>query len=89
MGCFRDPESRSRWDSIWDKEKTPIPKLTLNSDHRFMLNRQKMWENKCELYKQYFRNQPSTDEERNYPLAYIFIVNEHLEAVEELLQIFV
>ena len=54
-----------------------------------MLSRQKMWENKCELYKQYFRNQPSTDEEKNYPLAYIFIVNEHLEAVEELLQIFV
>ena len=54
-----------------------------------MLNRQKMWENKCKLYKQYFRNQSLTDEEKNYPLAYIFVVNQHLEAVEELLQIFV
>ena len=53
-----------------------------------MLNRQEMWENKCELYEKYFRKQPSSDEEKNYPLAYIFIVNEHLEAVEELLQIF-
>lgn len=85
----KDKIFKIEYDDVGDYHYTVPFDFWKYSDHRFFLNRQEMWKNKCELYKQYFRNKPSSDEEENYPLAYIFIVNEHLEALEELLQIFV
>ena len=57
------------------------------SDADFLKKRWSMWNDELEKYRRYFRSEPVSKEEENYPLAYIFMVNEHLEAVEELLQL--